>query len=213
MDPAMQRVGTWLQSTLLPDKATREAAEQALRLSELEPGHVVLLLKLAVDTSLPIEPVLRQCAVTYMKNVIKQRWDPPEPPPHRKNEGRTEPLTEADKAVVRSNLVEAIAVSVPAVRAQLALCLRSIAMTDYPDRWPELLNVICASLSAADEPHLHGGLLSLRVGARAGLDPWPRSRLDAASTLPRSFREAAPEPSAPPTGPGKDLRVPSRWPQ
>ena len=166
MDEHLVRVGNWLQATLQPDKATRETAEQALRSSELEPGHLVRLFKISVDTSLPVEPVLRHSAVVYMKNVIKQRWDPPEPPPHRKHEAKNEPIAEADKAVVRENLVEALVVAEPKVRAQLGLCLRHIAFADYPEKWPTLLTAIGSKLTSTDQLQLHGGLLALRVLAK-----------------------------------------------
>ena len=160
------RVGQWLQATLQPDKATREQAEQALKLSENEPGHIVRLFKLAVDSSLQVEPVLRHSAVVYLKNVVKQRWDPPEPPPHRKNEPRTEPINEADKAIVRENLVEALVIAESKVRAQLGLCLRHMAYADYPDKWPSLLGSIGAKLTSSEQPQMHAGLFALRVLAK-----------------------------------------------
>ena len=102
-----------------------------------------------------------------MKNVVKRRWDPPKPPPHRKHEAALEPLAEADKAVLRGNLIEAIAVAAPQVRSQLALCLKHVAFSDYPERWPDLLAQIGAKLRMTDnESQLHGGLLALRVLAK-----------------------------------------------
>ena len=167
MDDQLIAVGGWLQATLNPDKATRVAAEEALRAGETTPGYVVQLMKLAVDTSLPVDPVLRHTAVVYMKNVVKRRWDPPKPPPHRKHEAALEPLAEADKAVLRGNLIEAIAVAAPQVRSQLALCLKHVAFSDYPERWPDLLAQIGAKLRMTDnESQLHGGLLALRVLAK-----------------------------------------------
>ena len=44
------------------------------------------------------------------------------------------------------NLVEAIVFSVPVVRTQLGLCLRSIAQTDFEGNWPGLVPAICANL-------------------------------------------------------------------
>ena len=158
----MQKVGTWLQCTLNPDQQQRQAAEEALRLAVDEPGHVVTLFRLAVDTSIPAELPLRQAAAINMKNVIGRRWEPRDPPKHLQ-EHATPALADADKAVVRSNLAEALAVSPPTIRSQLGLCLKTIANADYPEKWPELLSTICAGLSAQDHPHLHGALYSLRV--------------------------------------------------
>ena len=80
MDDSVRQVGTWLQCTLNPDQAQRVAAEEALKLSQDQPGHVVVLFRLAVDPAIPAEPALRQSAVIYMKNMIHLRWEPRDPP-------------------------------------------------------------------------------------------------------------------------------------
>ena len=156
---SLTRIGGWLQATLLPDQQQRQAAEAALQEGELQPGHVVGLFRLAVDATLQVEPVLRQTAAVHMKNVINRRWDPPSKPLR----GNTVlPLSEEDKTVIRENLVEAMCVAVPQVRVQLGTCLRSAAHTDYPDRWPSLLQHICTNLRSAEPGRLHGGLTEQR---------------------------------------------------
>ena len=124
------------------------------------------LFTLAVNRTLDIEMTLRHSAVIYLKNLVKRRWDPPEPPPHRKDEQRVQPLNDADKYVVREYLVDALTYAEPKVRSQLALCLRHIAFADYPDKWPSLLPAIGSRISSNDESQLHGGLLALRVLAK-----------------------------------------------
>ena len=165
MDDRVRQVGTWLQCTLNPDQAQRVAAEEALKLSQDQPGHVVVLFRLAVDPAIPAEPALRQSAVIYMKNMIHRRWEPRDPPKHLRDKGeQSSPgLSEDDKALVRNNLFQALAVAPPQIRSQLGLCLRTIAFTDYPERWPSLLPSIVAGLSATDISSLYGPLYSLRV--------------------------------------------------
>lgn len=162
----MIRKAEFLRATLNPDKAIREQAEEALRLTEADPQHAVHLFTLAVNRTLDIEMTLRHSAVIYLKNLVKRRWDPPEPPPHRKDEQRVQPLNDADKYVVREYLVDALTYAEPKVRSQLALCLRHIAFADYPDKWPSLLPAIGSRISSNDESQLHGGLLALRVLAK-----------------------------------------------
>lgn len=149
-------IATWLQSTLLPDQQARQAAEEALKQAEAQPGCAVLLFRLAVDQSLTqVEPALRQAAAIHMKNLIVRRWERREPNKFMNNrfasnEPPAEPLADADKAVVRSNLMEAIIVSPSVVRSQLGLCLRTIVQADYPAAWPELLPSICNGMTSPE---------------------------------------------------------------
>ena len=74
MNPAMQKAGTWLQCTLNIQHQQRQAAAGALRLAVDEPGHVVTLFRLTVDTSIPAALSLRQAAAINVKNIIGRRW-------------------------------------------------------------------------------------------------------------------------------------------
>ena len=159
------RTAGWLQASLLPDAQQRQAAEAALQEGELQPGHAVALFRLAVDMTLQIDPVLRQTAAVHMKNVCNRRWDPPTRP--LRGEGtRTLPLSDADKASIRDNLVEAMCMAAPQVRVQLGTVLRSAAHVDYPDNWPTLLPTICSNIRTEEANRLHGGLFSLRLLAK-----------------------------------------------
>ena len=162
---SLQRVGTWLQSTLSADMQTRQAAEEALRLCEGNAGHVVCLFRLAADASIPADDAIRQAAVINMKNIIGRRWEPRQPPKHLRERGEEAlpALTDSDKAAVRDNLCTAIAVSPPVIRSQLGLCLRTIAAADYPERWPALLTTIGSGLVTPEHSQLVGALYSLRI--------------------------------------------------
>ena len=146
----------WLQSTLSADQAQRQAAEDNLKQSEFAPEHVVHLFRIAADASVEVDVALRQAAAIRMKSVISNGWAP---------DGREKPaLSAADKAVVRDNLVEAIVFSVPVVRTQLGLCLRSIAQTDFEGNWPGLVPAICANLQQQQQPErIYGALFALRT--------------------------------------------------
>ena len=165
MDESLQRVGTWLQSTLSADQQTRQGAEEALRQSEDAAGHVVSLFRLAADSAIPVDPQIRQAAVINMKNLVARRWEPREPPKHLK-EPPIPALGDSDKEVVRTNLCGAIAVAPQTIRSQLGLCLRTIVAADYPARWPALIGVIGSGLVSPDTTQLHGALYSLRVLAK-----------------------------------------------
>ena len=160
MDAGLQHVYECLQSTLSANQQERQAAEASLKQNELVAGHVVSLFRLAADVSLPVETPLRQAAVILMKSIIARRWSGKGP---AGEEDATTLLGDADKATVRTNLVEAIVVAPQVVRSQLGLCLRSIASSDYPSRWPELLPSICSCFQQQSAERVRGALFSLRV--------------------------------------------------
>ena len=56
-------------------------------------------------------------------------------------------IPEADKAAVRDNLLEGIVRAPPLVRAQLGECLKSIVYSDFPERWPGILQAVQQQLA------------------------------------------------------------------
>jgi hypothetical protein len=58
-------------------------------------------------------------------------------------------LPETDKAAVRDNLFEALAIAPPLVKSQIAECVKVVAGHDYPSQWPALAASVAAALSAA----------------------------------------------------------------
>ena len=106
-----------------------------------------------------------------MKNLITKRWEAPSDRARdglawANGEGPAAPLAEADKAVVRENLLEAMIFAPSVIRAQLGLCLRRIAGADFPERWPSLLPAVVANLQQQEEQRLSGALAALRVLCR-----------------------------------------------
>jgi len=155
MDAHLQQVHECLAHTLSPDQRVRHAAEESLQQNQYAPQHVVMLFRLAADSSLHIETPLRQAAVIRMKNVISSGWG--------SDTGTPAKLGDADKAMVRDNLVDALIVAPQVVRTQLGLCLRAIAAIDYPHAWPSLLPTIAKNLSLYEPARLQGALHALRV--------------------------------------------------
>ena len=76
-------------------------------------------------------------------------------------------LSEEDKAVVKSKLVECL-LSEPdkSIRDLMAETLHSIAIHDFPDKWPNLLPSLLQSISLNSDPsqalRVHNALLALR---------------------------------------------------
>jgi hypothetical protein len=108
MDAQLVQVHSWLQHTLSANQQERQAAEDLLHQHQYAPQHVVTLFRLAADASMSVETALRQAAVIRMKAIITSGWSGKDDQPA--------PLGDADKTVVRENLVEALIVAPQATR-------------------------------------------------------------------------------------------------
>lgn len=138
------------------DVEARKAAEQALNQHRHARGHIVNLLRVALEDTL--DPAIRQVAAISFKNTAKRDWEGEDKAPS--------PLAEEDKAAVRELIVEGVVRAPHAVRVQLGESVRSIIYCDYPDKWPQLLQQIYALLTSQDEQRIGGALYVLRLLAR-----------------------------------------------
>ncbi|KAJ6591750.1 CAS/CSE protein [Mycena vulgaris] len=119
--------------------ATRKAAEQSLNAFSVQEGFLSHLLLLILDAT--NERPVRLAGSVFLKNIAKLRW-----------EEDTNPLSEADKASLRAQLVPAmLALSTgagdKAIRAQTAESISLIAELDFPAKWPDLIDHLTSSLS------------------------------------------------------------------
>jgi exportin-2 (importin alpha re-exporter) len=135
----MSDIASLLQSSLQP--ASRKQAEQQLHALASQQGFLAHLLTLILNGS--YDRSTRLAGGIYLKNVAKLRWEEDD-----------EPLPEADKAALRSQLVPAmIALSDPtdkAIRAQIAESVALIAELDFPVKWTDLIDQLISSLSQTD---------------------------------------------------------------
>ncbi|KAF7294456.1 Importin N-terminal domain-containing protein [Mycena kentingensis (nom. inval.)] len=143
-----------LAASLTP--STRKDAEAQLNQLSTQPGFLSHILRLSLDATQ--DRAVRLAASVFLKNIAKLRWEEVSP---RHSPSATDspllqdvdPLAEQDKAALRSELVPAmIALSTDpsdkAVRAQTAESIALIAELDFPEKWPDLVDQLVASLSA-----------------------------------------------------------------
>ncbi|RDB24273.1 Importin alpha re-exporter [Hypsizygus marmoreus] len=135
----MADLATLLLASLNP--STRKQAEQNLTELSVQQGFLSHLLRLVLEPTQ--DRAVRLAGSVYLKNITKLRW-----------EEDVQPLTEQDKAALRSELVPAmLALSSPsdkAVRAQVAESVSLIAELDFPDKWTDLIDQLVSSLSPTD---------------------------------------------------------------
>lgn len=70
-------------------------------------------------------------------------------------------VPDAEKASVRNRLVPILAASPPQIRAQLVATLQKILHYDFPDQWPDFLNLTISLLNAQDAGSVFAGLQCL----------------------------------------------------
>ncbi|PPQ86179.1 hypothetical protein CVT25_006922 [Psilocybe cyanescens] len=153
----MADISTLLLASLNPD--TRKQAEQSLTTLSTQPGFLIHLLRLVLESSQ--DRAVRLSGSIYLKNITKLRW-----------EEDVQPLAEQDKAALRAELVPAmLALSAPAdkaIRAQVAESVSLIAELDFPVKWENLIDQLVSSLSATDY-NVNAGVLQT---AHSIFQPW-----------------------------------------
>eukprot|EP00873_Tetraselmis_striata_P029005 jgi/Tetstr1/449269/TSEL_036472.t1 len=152
----IQQLVAVLQHCMSPNPQERTAAEQSLSQFQYSRGQIVNMLRLSIEEG--VDEAVRQVASISFKNSVKQGWEADGDTPAR--------IGEEDKAVVRSNLLEAIVRAPSKIKSQLGECLKSIVYTDYPEKWPDLLQSVVQNLTSQEQPRMHGALYAMRILAR-----------------------------------------------
>ena len=111
-----------------------------------------------------------QTGSIYFKNLVQKHWclltdDEDEDGEEEEEEvargEKTFTLLDADKAVIRANIVESIIHATQNTRAQLLTALGKITIADYPKRFKELLPKLMGYLNSNDHQALFAALLAL----------------------------------------------------
>jgi len=170
-----QNVLLCLQQTLSPNDALRKQAEEQLKQFDKVAGYSVILLKI-VSTA-QVDLTLRLSAAIALKKLTRNNWSDKSAAVSNFDE-EDEALgldkfikvqapefiiNDNDKAMIKTNIVEAIIYAPLKVRIQLGLSLRNIVDFEYPDNWNELVPKIMSYLTSKDYNLMLGALESLRL--------------------------------------------------
>jgi exportin-2 (importin alpha re-exporter) len=143
-----------LTQSLSPRPEIRHPAEKNLNATELQPGFLLLVLALVKDDRAALE--IRQAAGVYFKNVVRKRWSEVGSPDlgifrafaETLLFGRQETeITQFDRTAVKSQLVPImVSLSTPGgpaakLQSQIGEAVAEIASVDFPEQWPNLLDV------------------------------------------------------------------------
>jgi hypothetical protein len=164
-----------LQNTLSPNALLRADAERFLSAASKERGFLPVLLQAVVRDGL--DGNVQLAAAVQLKNFVKLNWARNEEE-MQLAEGRYAHvalasaryfgsaqkvvLDEADKAVVRANLVEAVARSQhKATRKTLGAVVYHIGKEDYPSHWSGVVGEALKLIVTQDPGRMHAGLVVL----------------------------------------------------
>jgi len=96
---------------------------------------------------------IRQAGVVYVKNLISNSWS------NKDSELFT--LSDQDKNVIRSNIIEAAVMAPEVIRVQLAVSICMIIRHDFPLRWPDAVKKISIYLQTPEPENWPGALIVL----------------------------------------------------
>ena len=143
-----------LLHTYSQDNALRKQAEEAISSLPSVPDSLILLLQLlSGSTESTVQREIRQAAAIATKNLIQKQW-------RIMDESNTDPnavatdvnsgmrgLSENGKQVLRPAILKCLFDEHDSsVRSLLAEAINFIARHDFPNRWPSVIDEICAGL-------------------------------------------------------------------
>lgn len=134
------------------DAQVRNAAEQRLKALEVTDDFSRHLSDITVDTTSSIDPSLRQLASVMLRQYVDTHWSPsgekflpPEP-------------SEETKAYLRQVLPAGLHDSNARLRSAVAFSLSAIAHWEWPEQWPQLLDILLACLRSGPRHAVHGAM-------------------------------------------------------
>lgn len=83
---------------------------------------------------------VRQAAVVYLKNFISKNWVEKDADGHLPQMEFA--IHEQDKDIIRGRIVEALVQAPELIRSQIASCIYNIVKSDFPGRWPQIVDKI-----------------------------------------------------------------------
>ncbi|KAF3484232.1 karyopherin [Arthroderma uncinatum] len=141
-----------IQSTLDSNGDTRRQAELDLKYAENQPGFPNALIDILEAEQ---DPAVRLSTVVYLKNRITRGWAPEEDHSTHKS------IPEDERPSLRNRLIPVLASSPPNIRAQLIPILAKILQFDFPEKWPDYIDITLQLLNGSDANSVFAGLQCL----------------------------------------------------
>jgi len=144
-DKQLEQLAQVLQYTLSADKNERKEAEKYLESVDGTANYGLMLLQLLTTES--ASQVIRTAAAVTFKNFIKRNW--------RMVEGEPTKISENDRVLIKTNIVELMLKSPESIQKQLSDAISIIGREDFPEKWKELLTNLTSYMKVNDNLNLH----------------------------------------------------------
>ncbi|KAF1813071.1 ARM repeat-containing protein [Eremomyces bilateralis CBS 781.70] len=141
-----------IAATLDPNADIRRQAEIDLKYAEENPGFADALLSILDSDQ---DTNIRLSAVIYLKNRVTKGWAPHD------DHTQGKPISEEEKNTMRQRLVPVLVSSSPAMRAQLVPTITKMLTYDFPQQWPNFLDLSLQLLNGNDANSVFAGALCL----------------------------------------------------
>lgn len=125
-------------ATLNPTESVRRDAEEKLKSisSDAAAGLVTLLVQLVSGEGKEITLPVRQAAAVFLKNHVEKHWE-------TYDDSRPSLIGEEEKSMMRGAIVQVVCSCQDAsLRAQLKAVVHRMVRSDFPQKWPQLLDQI-----------------------------------------------------------------------
>ncbi|KAI9830444.1 MAG: hypothetical protein M1819_005696 [Sarea resinae] len=140
-----------IQATLSANADIRRQAELDLKFAEDKPGFLDGLLNVLEAEQ---DNGVRLSAVVYLKNRVTRGWSQEEYPQNK-------PIPNDEKAAFRNRLLPVLASAQPQIRTQFIPILQKILSFDFPQQWPDFIDITLQLLNANDANSVFAGLQCL----------------------------------------------------
>ena len=94
-------------------------------------------------------------AVVYLKNRVIRGWAPEE------DHSTHKPIPDEEKPPLRNRLIPLLASAAPQIRSQLIPILAKILQYDFPEKWPDYMDITISLLNTNDANSVFAGLQCL----------------------------------------------------
>lgn len=119
-------------------------------------GFVPALLEIVMQNEHPMP--IRQATVVYLKNFITKNWVEKDADGHLPQMEFA--IHEQDKDMIRSRIVEALVLAPELIRSQIATCIYNIIKSDFPGRWPQIVDKIQLFLQSSNDYNNWSGAIA-----------------------------------------------------
>ncbi|EEP76810.1 conserved hypothetical protein [Uncinocarpus reesii 1704] len=141
-----------IQATLDANGEIRRQAEIDLKYAESQPGFPNALCDILQAEQ---DQAVRLSTVVYLKNRVIRGWSPEE------DHSIHTPIPEEERGPLRNRLLPMLASSPPPIRSQLIPMLSKILNHDFPQKWPDFMDITLQLLNGSDVSSVFAGLQCL----------------------------------------------------